>query len=103
MDLEGQPDGRVQLCESTGSLRGKNPRQLRMSLVVPMVVPALLSLSIAGNRAAPRTALKHNGQRWCALAVQDYESRALPLSYGGGRGRKSASCSATRYSTDSAP
>jgi len=27
--------------------------------------------------------LKHNGQRWCALAVQDYESRALPLSYGG--------------------
>jgi len=24
-------------------------------------------------------ALKHNGQRWHALAVQDYESRALPL------------------------
>jgi hypothetical protein len=32
---------------------------------------------------SPR-ALKHNGQRWCALAVRDYESRALPLSYGGG-------------------
>ncbi len=29
--------------------------------------------------------LKHNGQRWGALAVQDYESRALPLSYGGGK------------------
>src|SRR5712692_2863339 len=29
-------------------------------------------------------ALKHNGQRWWALAVSDYESRALPLSYGGG-------------------
>ncbi|HUK22500.1 MAG TPA: hypothetical protein VLV45_13215 [Gemmatimonadales bacterium] len=27
--------------------------------------------------------LKKNGQRWLALAVQDYESRALPLSYGG--------------------
>jgi len=24
-----------------------------------------------------------NGQRWRALAVTDYESRALPLSYGG--------------------
>jgi hypothetical protein len=27
--------------------------------------------------------LKRNGQRWRALAVRDYESRALPLSYGG--------------------
>jgi hypothetical protein len=27
--------------------------------------------------------LKKNGQRWGALAVRDYESRALPLSYGG--------------------
>jgi len=26
---------------------------------------------------------KHDGQRRCALAVPDYESRALPLSYGG--------------------
>jgi len=32
---------------------------------------------------ASPTSLKHNGQRWCALAVQDYESRALPLNYGG--------------------
>jgi hypothetical protein len=31
----------------------------------------------------PKIVLKHNGQRWCALAVQDYQSRALPLSYGG--------------------
>jgi len=35
-------------------------------------------------------ALKHNGQRWHALAVQDYESRALPLSYGGNGSRKLA-------------
>src|SRR5206468_7070943 len=31
-----------------------------------------------------RKCLKHKGQRWCALAVQDYESRALPQSCGGG-------------------
>jgi hypothetical protein len=31
----------------------------------------------------PNFVVKHNGQRWHALAVQDYESRALPLSYGG--------------------
>src|SRR3989442_1395735 len=38
----------------------------------------------------------HNGQRWWALAVQDYESRALPLSYGGG-GRNLATGRSTRY------
>ncbi len=31
----------------------------------------------------PKIVLKYNGQRRGALAVQDYESRALPLSYGG--------------------
>jgi hypothetical protein len=39
--------------------------------------------SIGSNRSAPYSRSKHNGQRWRALAVQDYESRALPLSDGG--------------------
>ncbi len=52
--------------------------------LVPMAVPNSSFQPSAGNFSIPLTALKHNGQRWCALAVQDYESRALPLSYGGG-------------------
>src|SRR5439155_15522115 len=47
---------------------------------------------------ASPTSLKHNGQRWCALAVQDYESRALPLSYGGGRSHNLATRRRARYS-----
>jgi len=34
---------------------------------------------VAGHRVRYPVLLKHNGQRWCALAVRDYESRALPL------------------------
>ena len=49
-----------------------------------MVVPHFPSRTSAGNRIGHRTLLKRNGQRWRALAVRDYESRALPLSYGGG-------------------
>ncbi len=48
-----------------------------------MVVPNISSPTVPGSRTHHRASLKHNGQRWCALAVQDYESRALPLSYGG--------------------
>src|SRR5579859_6027451 len=60
-------------------------------LVVPMVVSNVSLPTVAGNRRRHRTSLKHNGQRWRALAVQDYESRALPLSYGGGRPKLSVS------------
>jgi len=49
-----------------------------------MVVPTNSSRVVAGSRVRYLLALTHNGQRWHALAVQDYESRALPLSYGGG-------------------
>ena len=51
--------------------------------MVPIVVPTNPLFLIAGNRRWRSESLKHNGQRWQALAVQDYESRALPLSYGG--------------------
>ncbi len=61
------------------------PDQPALSVVVPMVVPNVPSSLVAGNRAPYVLPLTHNGQRWRALAVQDYESRALPLSYGGGR------------------
>ncbi len=40
-----------------------------------------------GQSIEHKLVLKSNGQRWCALAVQDYESRALPQSYGGGNAR----------------
>jgi len=48
-----------------------------------MVVPTVQSPIVAGSWVRHHAPLKNNGQRWCALAVQDYESRALPLSYGG--------------------
>src|SRR5712664_2518029 len=66
--------------------------------VVPMVVSNISFPTVAGNRIGHRASLKHNGQRWHALAVQDYESRALPLSYGGGAPNLAASRS-IRYST----
>jgi len=44
-----------------------------------MVVPNSSLLVDAGNRRHWLTPPKRNGQRWWALAVQDYESRALPL------------------------
>src|SRR5438093_3064705 len=52
-------------------------------VAVPMVVPNSSLLVDAGNRRHWLTPPKRNGQRWWALAVRDYESRALPLSYGG--------------------
>jgi len=42
-----------------------------------MVVPNRSSLTRVGNRCPSPNSLKHNGQRWYALAVLDYESRAL--------------------------
>jgi hypothetical protein len=48
-----------------------------------MVVPAGALPLVGLRRSRRRISDKHNGQRWHALAVQDYESRALPLSYGG--------------------
>jgi len=48
-----------------------------------MVVPNDSSRTVAGNRVRHLRPLTQNGQRWRALAVHDYESRALPLSYGG--------------------
>jgi len=48
-----------------------------------MVVSESPFLIVAGRRTARRVPLKHNGQRSFTLAVQDYESSALPLSYGG--------------------
>src|SRR2546430_1619498 len=48
-----------------------------------MVVSPRPSLSVTSRRAPRRTPLRHNGQRRWALAVRDYESRALPLSHGG--------------------
>src|SRR5712664_1086075 len=66
--------------------------------VVPMVVSNISFPTVAGNRIGHRASLKHNGQRWCALAVQDYESRALPLSYGGGRSHNLATQGRARYS-----
>ncbi len=57
---------------------------LVVSVVVPTVMPRDSLVIIAGHRARYPVPLKHNGQRWRALAVRDYESRALPLSYGGG-------------------
>jgi hypothetical protein len=59
----------------------KQPR-FRTS-VVPTVVTIDSSLLDAGSRQGQPVPLKYNGQRWHALAVRDYESRALPLSYGG--------------------
>jgi len=53
-------------------------------MVVPTVVPTDAFLASAGRRSLRLTPRKHDGQRWHALAVRDYESRALPLSYGGG-------------------
>jgi len=44
-----------------------------------MVVPHDFAVTGAGNGQNESLPLKYNGQRWCALAVQDYESRALPL------------------------
>jgi hypothetical protein len=58
--------------------------------------PKRLSLTRASNRLALLTPCKHNGQRWRALAVRHYESRALPLSYGGRR-IKLAVRAGTRY------
>jgi len=49
-----------------------------------MVVTIDSSLLGAGSRPRQPRPLTQNGQRWHALAVQDYESSALPLSYGGG-------------------
>src|SRR2546426_6222015 len=51
--------------------------------VVPMVVPMAALQADADWRARRISDWKDNGQRWWALAVRDYESRALPLSYGG--------------------
>ena len=51
--------------------------------VVSMVVPTGALLAVAGQHARRLTRRKRDGQRWRALAVRDYESRALPLSYGG--------------------
>ena len=39
--------------------------------VVPMVVPHISSRTSAGNRIGHGTLLKHNGQRWCALASRN--------------------------------
>ena len=64
--------------------------------VVPMVVPKLSLLAVAGRRSDRLTPCNHNGQRRRALAVGDYESRALPLSYGGG-GPNVATGRSTRY------
>src|SRR5437867_3976383 len=58
-----------------------------------MVVPNVQSPIVAGSRVRHHAPLKHNGQRWQALAVQDYESRALPLSYGAGPLTKRRCCS----------
>ena len=66
-----------------------------------MVVPNIASPTGAGSRIGHRAPLKHNGQRRYALAVRDYESRALPLSYGGD-GPKLASLRAARYSRPTA-
>src|SRR5438093_2045194 len=70
-------------------------------VAVPMVVPNSSLLVDAGNRRHWLTPPKRNGQRWWALAVRDYESRALPLSYVGGAPNL-ATCCSTRYSTASA-
>lgn len=51
--------------------------------MVPTVVPTGSALTVAGSRARHRAPLKYKGQRSCALAGRDYESRARPLSYGG--------------------
>ena len=48
-----------------------------------MVVTNVASPTVAGGRARHRAPLKCDGQRWHALAVTAYESRDLPLSYGG--------------------
>src|SRR2546427_1426352 len=50
--------------------------------VVSEVVPTSAFLVVAGCRSPRVTPRKTNGQRWRAPALRDYESRALPLSYG---------------------
>src|SRR2546426_1129126 len=70
----------------------------RLVVVVPTVVPSPSFLLVAGRRSPRLTPSKHNGQRWRALAVPDYESRALPLSYGGAVPNL-AGCGSPRYST----
>ncbi len=47
------------------------------AVVVPMVVSTVSSPNGAGHRLRLRARQKHNGQRWLALAVRDYESSAL--------------------------
>ncbi len=66
--------------------------------MVPLVVSNVSLLTVAGSRSYHRAPLKHNGQRWRALAVRDYESRAPPLSYGG-VWPNLATCRSMRYST----
>lgn len=45
--------------------------------VVPMVVPTEAFQAGAGWRSTPLTRCNDNGQRWCALAVSDYQACAL--------------------------
>jgi hypothetical protein len=78
---------RLHCWRKSGCVRGKGA-----FVAVPMVVPNTSLLMVAGNRRHWLTAPKHNGQRWRALAVRDYESRALPLSYGGGGPKANEFC-----------
>ena len=77
----------------------RRSREQPLRFVVPIVVPTVSSPTVAGNRARHHPPLNHNGQRWCALAASDYESRALPLSYGGGKAHNLAARCSMRYST----
>src|SRR5262245_31566726 len=77
--------------------------RLRASLSCSRGVNGGVKQMSAGSRRQSiptHKTLNDNGQRWGALAVQDYESRALPLSYGGGAPNLATRCS-TRYSTTS--
>src|SRR5467141_1790175 len=89
----------ITACSSRGSRFSKSRSRLKgwlrscersstpadgVAAMVPTVVPRNRLLTVAGRRSLHCSPCNHNGQRWLALAVPDYESRALPLSYGGG-------------------
>src|SRR5574341_1492167 len=63
---------------ATVSLVPTAPLQAARSRIGAGVVPNVSSPTVAGSRTRHRAPLKHNGQRWRALAVRDYKSRALP-------------------------
>ena len=52
-------------------------------VALPMVESTLASWRALAIASVPLLLETTTAQRWRALAVRDYESRALPLSYGG--------------------